>query len=306
MGFRILITECASPLGAALLRGFESYAFSIICPPRDSVDWCDAAQVAELMETARPAIVINTLQLADTALRCPEYYLVLADVCKVADLTLVHISSHDVLGAAQQQTGAVLEHQLPEPDHAVGVASYSAEQAFMAVRRCLILRLSWIVDAPDGMLEQVCRGLVVDHGLSVSDVWRGCPTGTEDVVRAVIAMVQQILCGAENWGVFHFHTSDACSEAEFADFVSRVLGKAGCQTSAITVVGQENRLIASNGWLSGRRCTDCFGIQLRSWRQSIKSKVLVWLQREIDAGRVKTSSPPDASDHCSSSTQSGA
>lgn len=290
MGFRVLLTEGVSPLALALLKGFDGLAYSVACPEPGEVDWADPVAVRKLVDRVKPSLIINTLQWASRGLSLSqlEAHQALAAIGQELDLTLIHISSYEVFSSSSYQVSHG-EQDIPEPDTPLGVALREAEASFLQVPRGIVLRLSWVFDEPNGLLEAVCKGLQT-ASIAVSDSCRGCPTSLADTARAIVAIVQQISCGAENWGVMHFRSSDSCSEAEFADGVVKIMKKAGCPTGAVNVVPIEQRLMPSSGWLAGQRCTNNFGIQLRSWRHMIQHPVSAWLDEDA---QVKNIEDPD-------------
>lgn len=289
MGFKILLTENASPVGAALFNALENYPHPVFCPDFGLEDWCDEQRVLELLNTSTPAVVINPLHFSapQAVVEEPQFYRVLASLCAQRNLTVIHLSSSEVFGVAQQlEGGASTELSAPEPDSNVGEGLLEAELAFGEVRRAVILRMPWLLDSPQGMINAVCRALCAQEPVIASERWRVAPVYIGDVVRTVIAMLQQILCGAENWGIFHLHSSDICSEAEFVDCVARNLSKASVTVVPVAVSAADEHFFAGNGWLQGNRCTNDFGIQRRSWRKGIKAKVHAWVQVETEAGRL--------------------
>lgn len=288
MGFKILLTENASPVGAALFKSLENYPHPVLCPEFSLSDWCDEQRVRELIESSGPAVVINPLHYFEplAVQEEPRFSEVLASLCVQRDLTVIHLSSAQVFGSAQQTVGAASELMEPVPDTAVGEALRQAELAFGKVRRAIILRIPWLLDSESGMINEACKTLCRKEVVIASEQWRVAPVYVADVARAIIAMLQQILCGAENWGVFHLHSSDVCSEAEFIDCVARNLSKFNVSTAPIAATKGGGRLVSGNGWLQGNRCTNDFGIQRRSWRKGIKSKIQAWITAEVDAGRL--------------------
>ncbi len=278
MAYRILVTEGQSPIGAALCKALENFTYMTICPVAGKVDWQDAASVRALLTEAEPDVVVNTLLWANADLQAlPMDVATVVAVFKELKVRMVHLSSHEVF-STQEQIEPLSETAQAAPDSPRGNLFHGVEQLLTAQDRCLVLRLSWLLDWPNGILDQVCHGLLNGNEFPVTDAWRASPTQIGDVVRVIVAMIHQILCGAENWGVFHLHASDSCSEAELTDLVKRILQKElRTKLPELVVVPAAHRRIHSNGWLAGVRCTNCFGVQLRSWRQGIKSRVLAWL-----------------------------
>lgn len=281
MGFKVLLTEHLSPLGSALLRGFEAQSLSVV-----SSGGFDAQSLREQVELHQPAIIINPQSLASgPGQGLVEQGHALLELSRLHDSVLIHFSTHHVFGAGQY--GAPLsESDAPLPEDSYGRELLAQEAILSHWERSLIVRLPWLLDGPEGILDAMCRALIYRGECVVSDAWRGSPVFIEDAVRVTLAMVQQILCGAANWGVFHLHSSDSCSEAELADHIARLLQKQGYDVGSIALGTQEQRFIASNGWLKGSRCTNNFGFQYRSWRQGVKARVSDWLESEVKAGRL--------------------
>lgn len=278
MGLRILLTEHLSPLGAALLKGFEAQSLPVV-----TADAQEAESLSLLCEQLQPTVIVHLAQgPGEASLPVAQ---ALAHFCQTGNSVLIYLSSHEVFGMAQQSS-ARTEMDIPEPDTAEGRGILMVEQSLSVCEKKIVLRLPWLLDIPGGLLDRLCHTLIYMPECVVSDSWRGSPVLIEDVVRILSAMVQQVLCGAQNWGYFHLHASDQCSEAELADHVARVLQKAGYEVSPIFLGPLSQRFIMSNGWIRGHRCTNNFGFQYRSWRQGIKSWVQEWLGAEVAAGRL--------------------
>lgn len=286
MGFKVLLTEHLSPLGSALLRGFEAHSLSVV-----SCDGLDFQNLCQQVELHQPAIIINPQSLVDMAgQNLVEQGHGLLELSRQHNSVLLHFSSHHVFGVDQYGV-ALGEFDDPQPDSAIGQALLAQETILKHWEHTLIVRLPWLLDGPDGILDAMCRALLYGGECVVSDAWRGSPVFVDDAVRLTLAMVQQILCGAGNWGVFHLHSSDSCSEAELADHVARLLQKQGYEVGSIALGALSQRFISSCGWLKGQRCTNNFGFQYRSWRQGIKGRVTDWLAEEIKAGRLLSAVP---------------
>lgn len=284
MAFKILLTEGGSDMGAAIFNAFENLSLSLACPQVSDGVWCDLESSLAYLKRIRPAVVINTLAHVGGSEGASK---ALLDACAQLDLTVIHLSSHRVFAEAQRDGEVLSEQDEPQPESDLEVCFLALEEAAANVKRSVIVRIPWLLDAEDGIIFQAAESLLSAEGVVASDTWRGTPVFVEDVVRVVIAIVQQILCGAENWGVFHFHSSDSCSEAEFVDYIARILFRKGCTVGPISVVKKESRLFAGNGWLVGNRCTNAFGVQFRSWRQGTKGRLEFWLDRKFADGVIR-------------------
>lgn len=280
MAFKVVILQTEAYYSGAIAKHFDEHGFSVT--PIEVNDNL-AALLTEQFERDRPSIIIlNALEfpasIAEQVVR----------LCQHFDTPLLCLSSHHVFGLFMPET-PWLEHDMPNPSDDFGQQLHHLESLLLQHNKTLVLRLPWVVDeAAVPLLYHLCDAMLAGGKLMVSDSWKGSPIDTSDLVRVVYAISLQMTCGADNWGVFHLRSNDDCSEAEFADYVRRVLAKAGCTALAeIVTVPVEHRFFASNGWLGGNRLTNDFGIQLRSWRQGIKSKVVKWLSQQVDEGRVE-------------------
>lgn len=277
MAFKLLLTDKSSALGEAIYRGFEDYpSFSVISPPAE-FNWHNPQGLHHFLAEHKPSLVINTLAYTGADIDVSH---VLAQGCHEQGVLGLHLSSYRVFGTAScEQAEGFGETDIPAPDDERGRNLLAAEEAFLSLDKVVILRLPWFVDPTgDNIFTRVVGRLLSGDQLEVSDICRGCPVTVDDVRRVVVAMILQVFCGAENWGVFHLHTSDACSEAEFADYVARLLEKEGRQPASIDILrNREYRLVPGCSLLTGSRCMNNFGIQLRSWKQGIKPLVQAWL-----------------------------
>ncbi len=146
----------------------------------------------------------------------------------------------------------------------------------------LILRISWMIDEHGiGLLDEVLPKLLsgsCDYAASANNFGR--PVFAASVSDLIIAIIQQILCGSNNWGVFHFHSADSCSEAGFIDHVYRMLiseFQLNPILPEITAVDDPRRMMSGTALLGGNRLNENFGIQYLSWRNGLKGTVRNWL-----------------------------
>ncbi|MEY4589170.1 MAG: hypothetical protein RL497_1246, partial [Pseudomonadota bacterium] len=91
---------------------------------------------------------------------------------------------------------------------------------------------------------------------------------------------QQIACGAENWGVLHLRSAEPCFEAEFADHLVRQLKKEQWPVAHLDVIKGPSPWAGPLGVLAGRRLTDTFGVQMRSWRLGVKPLMQHWIDEK--------------------------
>jgi dTDP-4-dehydrorhamnose reductase len=279
LGFKLLLTENHSALGGAICHGLEEAAFTVVCPSAD-FDWQDVQAFEHFLDEHKPCLAINTLAYVDALLGRA-----LASAGALRGVPCMHLSSYRVFGVGQSFSEGCSEAQEPVPDDEYGQQLHTVEREFLALPKGIVLRLPWLVHhRGDNIFTRVASRLQSGDAIEVSDIHRGCPVTVDDVARVVVAMVQQILCGAENWGTFHMHAADSCSEAEFADHVARLLEKQGAASGHIEVLrNHEYRIMPGCALLKGSRCMNNFGIQFRSWRQGMGALMDEWLAAQVES-----------------------
>jgi dTDP-4-dehydrorhamnose reductase len=273
LGFRILVVSRSSGFCELLQAAFEALDFSLLLAPEDLLAK-SATTIREYIEHQHIRVVVHFGMTQGIALTS------LATSCEQSVVPLIHLSSYRVFGETQVGSSEAI---MPEPDDFLGNDLFAMEQAVISCGQAIMLRLPWSLmsssDFPfdEGLLNRTCFGLLNNAALTVSEGASGCLVNWQDVTRTIAAISQQILCGAKNWGVFHLRSSDVCSEAEFADVVARLLKSDGfCVAELAVIKGKSPFLVERSSVLSGRRCTDSFGIQQKSFRVGLKGHVQRW------------------------------
>ncbi len=284
MSFTLLLTDVNSPLGKALEHELEREPFKLLAPSGSELNWADEAAVSDYVEREQPDLVINCRGWEEAFYPGGQGPLVetvrrLVVVCNAGKIPLIHLSSYTVFGADAKGTHS--EKDAAAPKTATGAAFVEAEQLITAhLQRFIVLRLSWVIGAyGDNHLTRLLSAFLAGASVSVNRRLRGAPTAQSDVARVAVAMAKQISCGAENWGLMHYCTGDACSEDEFADQVLQLLIQQQLLTAepSVTLVDTEPDEEPPSAILGCRHARDNFGIQARSWRPSLLPLVKQWL-----------------------------
>ena len=282
MAYKLLLTDAYSPLGSALSHVLEQETFTLLRPHPEELAWGDRRAVDRYLREQQPNILINTLAWCELAEKQHRVLLVnaakaLVRPCTELNICVVHLSSHRVFGGENKT--AYDESDQPSPVDAMGRALREAERIFAdKLVHHITLRLSWLIGIQgDNLLPRLVRRLSSGQEVVVDPAVRGTPTFMADVGRVLVAMVKQMLCGADNWGVMHYSSGDPCSEAEFAQQLARLLQRCGEFKGVVKEVDNEQAQPVPSAVLSGRRCRDNFGIQARTWRRDLPRAVALCL-----------------------------
>ncbi len=126
-------------------------------------------------------------------------------------------------------TGAVFEgSKIPmrEEDTYTAKSEYGkfyAELESLIVRKLrkhIILRSTWLFSAVgDNFLTSVIEHAASNTLISLNSAAKGCPTAEQDLARVVIAILLQVDLGAENWGIYHYASSDSALGFQFMEAI---------------------------------------------------------------------------------------
>ncbi len=301
MAKKLLITDAYNPIGTAISLAFEHANYGVLMPEKAVLDYTNTAALVDYCRDHRIDLVINTFGWSDVPSGSDRERLVtmakhLAEACVVLQCPVLHLSSYRVFGGENKTAYDELDQ--PSPLGSAGFAFWEAERAFeQRLERYICLRIGWLIDIhPDSYLSKVLSSLSTPGAtFEVGHQRRGAPISSTVVGRIVVAMVNQILCGAENWGVYHCASSDPCTVAEFTEAVVAVLEREDSlrREWAVTAPIAEDAELAFMGSpepdssvLTVRRSRDDFGVQAVSWRQGLAGLIRIWLarQQDVDAG----------------------
>lgn len=278
---KLLLTDAYSALGSAIGHTLESRPYNLLMPEPGEVDWRQPEAVLSYLDEHRPAVVINSLGWAEKPDVSQQLLLVtaakhLAAACHSLDIVPIHLSSFRVFGG--ENKSAYDERDKPSPLGPEGRAFLEAERSFEGLKRHINLRLSWVLsEDPASLLQRYLSELTRTDGvLDLQEDYRGAPTHAGDVARVVSAMIPQIHHGAENWGAFHYASSEAVTEVEVVEALAELLNESNRlkgRWQLQTQNGEEIVVSPSSAVLSVRRCRDNFGVQVHGWRRGLKSLV---------------------------------
>ncbi len=287
MGFKILVRSAPSLFLETLIASFEDQPYVLLAPNSSELNWTDAKAVDSYLKKKSPSIVVNyplvPLQGNSAEVKCITR---LTSQCEKLQCALIHISSYRVFGELPLET-EIPESFEPAPSDEETYAKHllAMEAASRACEKHILLRIGWMLNGEvDNVIEHLVPRLLQNEGdtLHVSDHAFGNPIQMRFAVHVVFSMIQQILCGASNWGAFHVHSADTCSEAEFNDNLIRLLRAeidSEIQVPEVASANDDRKLMPGNANLQGRRCTDNFGIQLPSWRKGLKALIKRYLEK---------------------------
>lgn len=286
MSLKIIVTDTKSALGRTLEHDLEREQCQLLSP---DIHWEDALAARDYLAQHKPDVVINTLAWeemlsAEQQTLLPIVAANIATACAHLGVPLIHFSSYQVFGVDNKSSHS--EKDIPAPVSATGQAFFAAEQAIEhSEAKFIILRLGWIIGSiGDNHLTRLLGAIQAQEPITLSTRLRGAPTLLSDAVRVCVALVKQISCGADNWGVMHYCSGDALNEAEFGEQLVQLLAQQHLlkQDANFTLVDTASEDQPLSAVLGCRRIRDAFGIQARPWRPSLLPLVKQWFHNQAN------------------------
>lgn len=267
---KILVLEEYGKAGQLLLERLEETSLNVTPLLLSRVDDMSLAKVASWLP-ADIDLLVNTVTLAepqwaeDHPEACRHRLLdlpkVLADVCRSRDIAMLQLSSCYVFDGRKQQ--AYITSNPGQPMGLMGQCQWEMEQYLRAnLPRHLILRTGWSLAR---FIHLLTAG---SERLLLSSRCQGQPTATEDLIRVLIAVLQQLDCGAEGWGTFQYAGAEETSLYELGLAILEAL-EIPRPPQLIDDGESWNRLEPENATLGCLKIRNTFGIKQRPWRQAI-------------------------------------
>ena len=280
MALKILITDLSHPLGQAIEHDLEREHCKLLPMLPNPLEF---GAVKAHLRDHKPDLVINTFGWRDENidLSAPEMVQAAAHLLAVTEamgIPNIHFSSYLIFGSDSKSAHS--EKDAPIPLSPLGKSFHQLEQLIEADReKSLVLRLGWVISAAsNNLFGRLLNAIMTGEPTTLSCRLRGAPTLMSDVARVVVALAKQIHFGADNWGVFHYCSGDAVTEAEFGEELVQLLiqQKLLKQDVNVTIQDEVSSRLPLSAVLGCRRIRDAFGVQARSWRPGLLPLVKQW------------------------------
>jgi dTDP-4-dehydrorhamnose reductase len=284
----LAVVDASNPLSIAFSA--LTNPFCVSCVPIEdfaSVEQATAALLALELDALVFPLAATISQTEDDWDEVRQLLMVALDACQALDLPLVHISDHHVFD--DHKAAPYYESDPVCPfDHMGSWLASLEELVATKVDRAIVLRTSWLYGPyGDNFVTRLIALAEASETLSFDTDLLGCPTAYDDVVRVVVAMLQQLHTGAQRWGLYHYCSSDITNGYQFAESLLAILSQYDQRlveaspmllesdgTAGFSKSGKPIDLMPiSPASLACQLIFNTFGIKQRPWRSYLTSTV---------------------------------
>ncbi len=173
------------------------------------------------------SVVVNALSL-----ECLEQHLadeelieslaLLAQACEQAAIPILQLSNSQVFDGTEPGRHREVDEVVPV-SRIGGLLSRMEELLRGSCNSHIILRTGPLFSAVgENLVTDLLRKFQQGDTLNLSNGASSCPMHAQDLARVISAIVDQLSCGCESWGTYHYCSSDPANEYQFAETVLAV------------------------------------------------------------------------------------
>ena len=281
---KLLIIGATGQVGQELCLRADALSIPYQAVSSSQLDITRESRVWWILRRAKPTIVINAA--AYTAVdeaevderRCfavnSDGVGHLAKVCRRMGLPLLHISTDYVFDGTKSKP--YLEDDVPAPLGIYGQSKWQGEQLLASAwDEHIILRVSWVFSEwRQNFVKTMLRLSQEREELQVVEDQMGCPTPASDIARVAIAIAQQVACGAQQWGIFHYSAKGVTNWHEFArQIIELARDYVPVKTQQIIPITSDEYDFRAprplNSIMDCSKVLNTFGVQQRPWKSEL-------------------------------------
>ena len=279
---RVLVTGGNGQLGEAICRAAKGsinhYTFATI----DELDICNRADVERYITENKVDTIINCAAYTDVEGAEDNINMAyainstavasLAEVCKMLNVRLIHISTDYVFGGDSKRSTPYTESDTTAPLNIYGRSKAEGEVAVIE-HDGIVIRTSWLY-APWGknfVLTMLRLGRERE-AISVVDDQRGTPTSALGLARAIITIVESGALETMN-GIYHYTDGGNCT---WYDFACEIMTQAGLACRVKPCASMERNMRAERpaySVLNTARIATIEDITIAPWQERLKEVI---------------------------------
>ena len=282
----VLVTGANGQLGQSLQFIAKNYPeIDFKFSDSKTLDITNKTNVEHVFENYKPDFCINTAAYTavDKAESEPEKAAKinvigsknLAEVCKIFDTVLIHISTDFVFDGLA--TKPYIETDLPNPKCVYGQTKLDGEKAIQETwQKHYIIRTSWVYSQfGNNFLKTMLRFGRERNSISVVNDQIGTPTNAVDLAEVLVKIVAiNYNQKTENFGIYNFSNQGFCSWYDFAKAIfdnnNLKIDLKPIPTSSYPTPAERPKYSV----LDKSKIENNFKIDIKTWQESLKSVTL--------------------------------
>ncbi|WP_299728505.1 sugar nucleotide-binding protein [uncultured Endozoicomonas sp.] len=280
---KILLIGGTGLIGQEVHTLLQEKSITCFAPTREELDLESPETIDACLQKYEPDLVIsnagyhNPASAENEPSRCfrinRDAMAHLAQSCNDRNIIMFYISTYRVFDGEKKDP--YTEKDIPNPTGVLATSRWQAEQQIS--ERCprhIILRFSWIISQRrTNLLKYLLDQISEERDVAVVSDQQGCPTPADDAARVIVAIVQQLDCGAETWGTYHYAGAEPVSENRFAEVVIAEASQyhpLKIRKLHMNKLNDRNGIQApANATLACRKILSTFGVHNKSWRSPL-------------------------------------
>lgn len=272
---KILLVATPSPLSHALTQWFDVRGRACRQVTPDQVPGLAPGDLTGslVVEIA----TLTALQAGNTLAVSGEARHHLVGLIETVQCPLLFLSDGRVFDGDE----APLNHRETEKNQPGSVAGgrLSAVEQLLArhVEKHLVLRTGPLFsEQGENFFTALFGRLIAGGEIALNSTLKTCPTHVSDLSRVISALVDQVACGAQNWGAYHYNSSGQTSAYEFTEvmlaFASQHLDLSKAKTT-LTILESGVRIDPAVPVLRCEKILHHFGVKQLPWRANLPKPI---------------------------------
>lgn len=273
---KIAVLGADSAIGQSLLGLIDERGYDALALPLEQC-FPGLAEAQQLIESFAPDFLINAVQVhrleveRELTVQDEQWLQSVIDLCRTSDRALLHCSSSWVFDGNNEALFSE-DADVDERD-ALSKSLRRCEQLVAeGMSQGVIVRNAWLFGPcrDGGVFSGLLAQLESGGEVPLPSIVRAAPTPTGDAAKAIVSILEQLSCGADCWGVYHYCSSDLATVHEFAQAVVALVSQYGqFSPDHVTVVLDDEVDWPQFAKLNCDRIRDHFGIKQKPWRSSL-------------------------------------
>ncbi len=291
---QVCVTGWDLPVGRAIRARLETQGVQV-CGIETAMFLQEAALTKALQQLPRADYVIHAVELdVEASQEHPEQAKQLNTMscfpvmrqAKIWRSPIILLSSFLIFDGDKKNP--YISANTGTPLNAYGATKVEAENILLEqYPETLVLRLGWMLDSESSSWSgRMINRIFARETIRAYENLEISPTAAEDVARVIDAIIKQLECEIDVWGVYHYAGVEPVSHAELVKAIQYQACGQGASASQIETADidelAEQLPLPHNGVLGCIKLRNTFGIKQLPWRRFLPA-ILETQQKNLAA-----------------------